>query len=145
MMTHGKRWVGFPAILLVVVVSLFSAAAAERNVLSFAEGAWELDPSENEELGDFQCSKAPLNITIDKTTLRYTAERGGTVWTAEIIDVDEDYFWIHYDEEDRTDADGNLVDWAFVIEDEDHFYWQRSDWVLQADSPRTFLRRRCKQ
>ena len=114
--------------------------AADHDILSIAEGVWELDPSETEDVHDFTCGEHPLQIKIDKESLRYQSERDGFVSVGNILDVQDRFFWLQYDDEKRLDDEGKPLVWAFVLRDENHFYWKRKDNLKN----RTTMRKRCE-
>lgn len=109
--------------------------------IELANGRWELDPEETEEPGRFTCSDTPLMISTKER--RYLYQQGESRGEAEILAAEDNYIAIRYLDEDRLDDQGNPVVWVMVYPDDDHFYWQRLDWLQQGQGGRTNLRRRC--
>lgn len=126
--------------LLSILISLPSAQA--NQLLERAEGKWELSPNERDSESTFTCSESPLEIFIDVEKMRYTSIREKYTDTAVILEVGDGHFWIRYDGEERLDKDGKPVEWAWVAEGTNQFFWVRRDW-LNRPGARTASRVRC--
>lgn len=93
------------------------------------------------------CAHLPMRIWFSEGGTRYNSQWSGdeTVFTSPIYtwlpaDGDSAGFLIQYDDEDRTDADGNPVAWFLFMTAPDRFVWIRRDWVESGGSTRPMER-----
>ena len=126
----------------IICAVLFYSTACSANSLFplLAEGKWELHPDRKDDVSTFSCDDEPLIITIDLENMRYVSTREGYREEASILEIGNGLFWIRYDDEARLDDNGEPVEWAWIADGDDQFYWARRDWPSGSGTNR---RRRC--
>ncbi|WP_427453810.1 hypothetical protein [Litorimonas sp. WD9-15] len=120
------------AFILLIATSLPAASHAE-GALDWATGSWGIDV-ENipedltpEQIDSYRnCDTSPVRITIDKENLRYKAIHTGEndfTSTSPVLDVQERWITLQYDDETRTLENGDLHKWHMFFVSPDKFYW----------------------
>jgi len=126
---------------MTTTAAFLAIAVFFSDALIWAEGAWELDPVESEDRGEFVCGQTPLIIEIDRDAKRYHSRSGDFESAGAILNSGEKFIVLEYDGEERLTEAGDPVQWAMIFPDENSFYWYRLDWE---EGSRTGMRRRCK-
>ena len=116
------------ACLLVLPFQMASAGA-----LDLVTGNWgiapetvpeDLDAEEMERLRG--CKASPVIISANRKNMRYKAIHTGEddfVANADILDINEKWISIRYDDEDRLMENGEPQIWHMFFVSQDKFYW----------------------
>tara|TARA_Y100000052_G_C2955299_1_gene89646 strand:- start:1016 stop:1483 length:468 start_codon:yes stop_codon:yes gene_type:complete len=122
---------------------------SKDDIIETLSGNWVIDPAEDPET-DTNCEDNFLNVRfrVEDNIVIYIGQWAGSdvAYQSEVSQITSDAgqvlptILLQYDDEVRTDDNGDLVSWALFMPDEDHFYWTRRDWPF---GRRTAMRVRC--
>lgn len=145
----------YTALLVSIILFLSGHASAQAKLLSkdaileTLAGNWVIDPVEEPET-ETNCDDYFLNIRfeVEGNRIVYIGQWSDSTeaYRSDVSQITDDAgqvlptILLQYDDEIRTDENGELISWALFMPDRDHFYWTRRDWPF---GRRTAMRRRC--